>query len=171
MSTAPSGGAGAMLNRFVPGAAACPKRPTIWTRSLTSAYRSLVTSAGHAFAPQRIFGFVQIVVPLQYYVNAPVIQLLPHVVAAEVGVGKVAFVIRVHARGRDDWPVPVGQRTQLGVRREIVRQPVELRRVIAEVIRCPVAFAIQGDEMPVADVVGVPALPPSARATRIVACA
>ena len=61
MSTNASGGAGAMLYRAGADGIVCPKsRPTM-EMSVMSTIRSLLMSAGHAFVPQRIFGFVPIV--------------------------------------------------------------------------------------------------------------
>jgi len=48
--------------------------------------------------------------PLEHEVHSPVIEFLPHVVPAQVGVGKVAFVVAVNARWRDDRAMPVRQR-------------------------------------------------------------
>src|SRR5207253_5320537 len=113
---------------------------------------------------------VNMVVSLEYQVNAVVVEFLPDVVAAQIGSGERALVVGMSAGWRDDRPVPVGQRAELRVRCQVAGEPTKLRRVVAEVVGRTVALAVKDDEVPVPDGVGVPAFAASPRGTRVIAC-
>src|SRR5207247_5583872 len=97
------------------------------------------------------------------------VELWPHVISSQTRSGEGPLVVQVLGRRGDDRPVAVGHRAELRVGRQVAGQPVKLRRVVAEIVGSTVALAVQDDEVPVPDVIRIPALAPSPGATAIVA--